>query len=109
MMDIREFMAGDPTPEQINSYLDGVRWGEPLPQEQAPPVPADDEVMVVRSMRMSMAMDKRLKHEAQRQGLDKSELMRRLLLAGLGELEADQQTFTIAQLRLLLSTQPPAA
>src|SRR5690349_12681231 len=92
-------------PEDVQSLMDGLRFSdEPV---QPPPRP-DDTVMVVRSLRLPLDTDRRLKEAAVARGVPTSTLVREWIELELAALEQDQPISRADALRALASLRPLA-
>jgi predicted DNA-binding protein len=90
-------------PEDVQPLMDGLQFSdEPA---QLPPRPGD-EVMVVRSLRLSLDLDKRLKAAAGARGVPMSTLVREWIELELAALEQDQPISRADALRALASLRP---
>ncbi len=72
------------TAEGMAAWIDGLTFhpDQAVPDDQMPPALGEDEdVLVPRSFKIPMQLDARLKGIADRQGISKSELLRRYLEA----------------------------
>lgn len=99
-----------PTPEQVDALMDATDlvW-EDVPEAEAPPEVAEDEVKeasVVRSVRLPLDLDKRINAEAETRGVTRSELIRDWAYIQLSELSNDQPISRADALRALASIPP---
>lgn len=77
----------DPSPEQVHAFLDSLTVGGALPDVALPD--AASVAMVVRSLRLSLDLDQRIKVVAQARGVPASTLIREWIELGLTATEAD--------------------
>ncbi|WP_159851228.1 CopG family transcriptional regulator [Nocardia sp. CY41] len=99
-----------PTPEQVDALMDATDliWDD-VPEDEAPPVLTEDEaskVMVVRSVRLPVDLDKRINAEADARGVTRSDLLRDWASIQLAELSEDQPISRADALRALASIPP---
>jgi len=90
-------------PEELGPFMDGLRFSDEPVQ---PPPRADDAVMVVRSLRLPLEMDKRLKAAAVARGVPMSTLVREWIELELTALEQDQPISRADALRALAALRP---
>ncbi len=95
-------------PEDVPAFMDGLTFeGEPA---EVPPVPAaGEEAMVVRSLRLPLELDRRLKAAAEARGLSMSMLVREWIDLELAGLEHDQPISRADALRALAALRPLGA
>ncbi len=90
-------------PEDVQPFMEGLQYtDEPAP---LPPRPGD-EVMVVRSLRLPLDLDRRLKVAAQARGVPMSTLVREWIELELAALEQDRPISRADALRALASLRP---
>jgi hypothetical protein len=99
-----------PTPEQVDALMDNpaLAW-EDVPEDQAPPELGESEaeaVMVVRSLRMPLEMDQRIRAEADARGVTWSELIRDWAAIELAALADDQPISRADAMRALATVRP---
>jgi predicted DNA-binding protein len=91
-------------PEDVQPLMDGLQFSnEPA---QLPPRPEDTTVMVVRSLRLPLELDRRLKAAATGRGVPMSTLLREWIELELLGLEQDQPISRADALRALASLRP---
>ncbi len=89
--------------EDVQPLMDGLQFSdEPA---ELPPRPGDT-VMVVRSLRLSVELDKRLKAAAEARGVPMSTLVREWIELELTALEQDQPISRADALRALAALRP---
>ena len=92
--------------EDVQALMDGLQFSdEPV---ELPPRPADT-VMVVRSLRLPLDLDKRLKAAAEARGVPTSTLVREWIELELTALEHDQPISRADALRALAALRPLGA
>jgi len=89
--------------EDVQPFMDGLQFGEDA--VQLPP-PAGDTVMVVRSLRLPLELDQRVKAAAASRGLPMSTLLREWIELELAGLEQDQPISRADALRALAGLRP---
>ncbi|WP_405180915.1 hypothetical protein OG225_06925 [Nocardia sp. NBC_01377] len=99
-----------PTPDQVDALMDNpdLTWEE-VPATEAPPVLTEadaEEVMVVRSLRMPLELDRRIRAEAEARGVTWSELLRDWAAIELAALSDDQPISRADAMRALASIPP---
>jgi predicted DNA-binding protein len=91
--------------EDLQPLMDGLEFGEEAAQVPPPP---GSEVMVVRSLRLSLELDTRLKAAAQARGVPMSTLIREWIELELVALEQDQPISRADALRALTAHRRPS-
>ena len=94
--------------EDVSPFMDGLTFsGEPA---EAPPAPAPGtEPMVVRSLRLPLALDRRLRAVAEARGVPMSTLVREWIELELAGLEHDEPISRADALRALARLRPLGA
>lgn len=87
----------------VRAFLDGLEFGDGAPGELPPP---GAPVMVVRSLRLPVELDQRLKAAAERRGIPMSTLVREWIELELTALEDDQPISRADALRALAALRP---
>ena len=102
-------MRDEPTPAEVQAFMEGLTFtDEPVPDTELPPTDAPSKV--VRSMRLSSAIDEELKSAAAARGMKPGEFARELVEAGLAQLRADDRQVSLADvLRTLARMRPSSA
>ena len=91
-------------PDDVQPFMDELQFSdEPA---QLPPRPADTTVMVVRSLRLPLELDRRLKAAAAKRGVAMSTLVREWIELELAALEQDQPISRADALRALAGLRP---
>lgn len=92
-------------PEDVAAFMDGLTFNND--RVEAPPVPApDEESMVVRSVRLPLTLDRRLKDAAESRGVPMSTLVREWIELELAGLEDDQPISRADALRAVAGLRP---
>src|SRR5450755_2908002 len=94
----------DPSPEQVNAFLDSLTVAGTLPDAGVPDV--GSVVMVVRSLRLAPELDQRIKAVAQVRGVPASTLIREWIELGLTATEGDAPISRADALRALAGLRP---
>jgi predicted DNA-binding protein len=89
--------------EDVPPFMDGLKFSDET--AELPP-PATDPVMVVRSLRLPVELDQRLKAAAAGRGIPMSTLVREWIELELTALEQDQPISRADALRALASLRP---
>lgn len=89
--------------EDVQPFMDGLQFSDET--AELPP-PSGDTVMVVRSLRLSLELDKRLKTAAEARGVPMSTLVREWIELELTALEHDQPISRADALRALAALRP---
>jgi predicted DNA-binding protein len=89
--------------EDVQPFMDGLEFSAEAAQVPPPP---GSEVMVVRSLRLSLDLDTRLKAAAQARGVPMSTLIREWIELELVALEQDQPISRADALRALAALRP---
>jgi len=87
--------------------MDGLEFGG-APGEVPPVVEVGEEPMVVRSLRLSLGLDRRLKAAAESRGVPMSTLIREWIELELAGLEDDQPISRADALRAVAALRPAA-
>jgi predicted DNA-binding protein len=98
-----------PGQPENGDVMTGLRFGEDGELPPAADVDDDDEPMVVRSLRMPLELDRRLKAAAAARGLPVSQLVRDWVELELAALENDQPISRADALRALAAVRPLGA
>jgi predicted DNA-binding protein len=86
-------------PEDVPAFLDSLEFGPDAPEGQLPPPGAP--VMVVRSLRLPVALDARVKAAAEQRGVPTSTLIREWIEQELAALDHDEPISRADALRAL--------
>lgn len=89
--------------EDVQPFMDGLRISEET--AETPPVP-DGPVMVVRSLRLTLDLDRRVKAAAEARGVPTSTLVREWIELELAALEDDRPISRADALRALATLRP---
>ncbi len=90
-------------PEDVRSFMDGLTFSEESAELPPPPT---EPVMVVRSLRLPVELDQRLKAAARTRGVPMSTLVREWIELELAALEQDQPISRADALRALAALRP---
>lgn len=90
-------------PEDVRPFMDGLTFSEE--SAELPPAPTEP-VMVVRSLRLPVDLDQRLKRAARSRGVPMSTLVREWIELELAALENDQPISRADALRALAALRP---
>jgi predicted DNA-binding protein len=96
--------GGDPTPEDLQTFMQDLTFGETLPDSILPDEAA--EVMVVRSLRLPPDLDERIREIAAERGLKWSVLVRQWIEQEVAALDDDVPISRADALRALASLRP---
>ncbi|WP_069162746.1 hypothetical protein [Nocardia altamirensis] len=96
------------TPQGVEELMNSLVFDdEPVRDADLPaPLAPGEDIMVVRSLRLPLAMDQSIKAEAQARGLTMSELIRDWLAVELAALADDQPISRADALRALAGVRP---
>jgi predicted DNA-binding protein len=94
-------------PEDVRAFMESVELGEDAAEDELPPPGAP--VMVVRSLRLPVELDQRVKAAAQHRGVPTSTLVREWIELELTALEQDQPISRADALRALATLRPLGA
>jgi len=97
-------MSEPRTPEEVAAFMDSLTFTD-RPAD-LPPAAESTEVMVVRSLRLPLELDRRLKAAAQARGVAMSTLLREWIELELAGLERDQPISRADALRALAALRP---
>jgi predicted DNA-binding protein len=86
-------------PEDVPAFMESLRFGAEVPQDDLPPAGAP--VMVVRSLRLPVELDARIKAAAQQRGVPTSTLIREWIELELTALDHDEPISRADALRAL--------
>lgn len=89
--------------EDVQPFMDGLQFSEETAELPPPP---GDTVMVVRSLRLPLELDRRLKTAAEARGIPMSTLVREWIELELTALEQDQPISRADALRALAALRP---
>jgi predicted DNA-binding protein len=90
--------------EDVQAFMDGLEFGEDAPDGELPPPGAP--VMVVRSLRLPVELDQRVKAAAEQRGVPTSTLIREWIELELTALDHDEPISRADALRALAALRP---
>jgi predicted DNA-binding protein len=93
--------------EGSDAYMESLDFGAGVAQDELPP--RDAPVMVVRSLRLPVELDQRVKTAARRRGVPTSTLVREWIEVELAALEDDRPISRADALRALARVRPMGA
>jgi len=94
------------TPDEVAAFLNDLTILDEAPPADIPLPPADNEVMVVTSLRLPLELHERLKAAAEARGKPFSTLVREWIEMELANLENDQPISRADALRALATLRP---
>jgi predicted DNA-binding protein len=93
--------------EDVRAYMESLGFGADPAEDELPP--RDAPVMVLRSLRLPVDLDQRVKAVARRRGVPTSTLVREWIEVELAALEDDQPISRADALRALAGVRPMGA
>jgi predicted DNA-binding protein len=90
--------------KQLRESLESLEFGADVPEDEVPP--PDTPVMAVRSLRLPVELDRRVKAAAEKRGVPTSTLIREWIELELTALEHDQPISRADALRALATLRP---